>query len=564
MCHRVYTSKDKGIIMAKRNYKIGIGIRYLCMICATMFSLVGVSQHSCPLIPAPSESTLSAGSFCLTANTRIIGKEHHELVAAQYLQEGMLKLVGLPLSQSDRQDDGHPQIVIHMEAGFPKEGYRLSIQPKKIVIAASDQGGLVNGSSSLIQLVKIQHAKNRDIRLPCWDIKDHPSYGWRGLMLDVSRHFIAKEKLIDMMDWMALYKLNHLHLHLSDEPAWRLEIQKYPKLALIGGVGSFSDPQKPAAWYSQQDIRELVNYAAKRNIAVVPEIDMPGHATASNRAYPQFSGGGSEKYPDFTFDPGNEDTYAFLAAILRETNALFPARMLHLGGDEVSFGSEKWDTNVGIKRLMDEENLSDSKAVERYFMERMADTVFALGSQFLAWDEMAEVHLPKEHTIIFWWRHDRPEQLEKSLANGYKTVLCPRLPLYFDFVQDSTHDAGRKWDGHFNALRDVYIFNPKELIVNPQKMDLVLGMQANLWAETITYPQRLDYLLFPRVAALAEAAWSDDRVKDFESFSRRVKPHLELYRQKGMYFYDPFDPSRIPEPKYFKEEGDRLPIEFKD
>src|SRR5690606_13307445 len=170
------------------------------------------------------------------------------------------------------------------------------------------------------------------IAIPAWEITDQPRYAWRGLMLDESRHFFGKEKVKSILDWMAFYKLNRFHWHLTDEPAWRLEIKKYPLLTLIGGIGSFTDGAAPAAYYTQQQIHEIVAYAAERNITVIPEIDMPGHATAANRAYPEYSGGGTEAHPHFTFNPGKEDTYAYLTDILRETNALFPSQLLHLGG----------------------------------------------------------------------------------------------------------------------------------------------------------------------------------------------------------------------------------------
>src|SRR5690606_592552 len=240
---------------------------------------------------------------------------------------------------------------------------------------------------------------------------------------------------------------------------------------------------------------ESVSYAAERNIVVIPESDMPGHATAANRAYPEFSGGGTEAHPHFTFNPGKEETYGYLTDILRETNAIFPSGLLHLGGDEVSFGSAAWKTNPDIQALMTREALASEKDVERYFMKRMADSVYQLNAKLLAWDEMADADLPTANTLIFWWRHDKPEQLRTALNSGYKTIICPRLPLYFDFVQDSTHRFGRKWDGLYNPLEAVYHYDVEQFARTPEESRLIAGVQANLWTEPIPDAQRLEYLL---------------------------------------------------------------------
>jgi hexosaminidase len=275
---------------------------------------------------------------------------------------------------------------------------------------------------------------------------------------------------------------------------------------------------------------------------------MPGHATAANRAYPEFSGGGSARYPEFTFHPANEATYGYLTNILKEVSVLFPAPMIHLGGDEVSFGSEKWNSDPAIQNLMKQRNIANLKGVEDYFMQRMADTVFSLNKKVLAWDEMANANLPREKSIIFWWRHDKPEQLKASLENGYPTVICPRLPFYFDFVQNESHRYGRKWTGSFNDLASVYNFSVNKLPVDQKYHSLILGLQADIWTETVTNEYRLDYLMFPRVAALAEDAWTSENRKDYDGFLGRLKSHMELYKVQKIYYFDPYEPANHPEP----------------
>lgn len=535
--------------------------RFLILVLLFAVTLQSYGQQACPLIPAPRHAVQGAGSFRLSKNTALTMDTPSLQNVGQYLQQALLHLKAIPIAVQ-ASPIGTSRIQLKLNGGKEEdESYRLLMNTEEVTIEGNSVAGVLNGVSSFIQLMSYEEVINGTVNLPTWQIEDKPQYAWRGLMLDESRYFLGKKKVLSLIDWMAFYKLNKLHWHLTDEPAWRLEIKKYPKLALLGGVGDHNDPTKPAAYYTQKEIAEVIDYAAKRNITIIPEIDMPGHATAANRAYPQYSGGGNAQHPDFTFDPGKDETYTYLSNILRETNALFPSGMLHLGGDEVSFGSDKWMQNDGIKKLMQKHQLKDLKAIERYFMERMADSVYQLNAKLLVWDEMADINLPKEKTVIFWWRHDKPQQLQTSLNKGYQTVICPRLPFYFDFVQDSTHHAGRKWGKLYNTLKDVYTFSLDSLVADKSKLKQVLGIQANLWTETVTNENRVDYLLFPRLAALSEAAWTNDENKNYQQFEERIKRHLQLYRAQNIYFYNPFDPNEIPEPIYFKKDRKDLNAE---
>ncbi|RZL19087.1 MAG: beta-hexosaminidase, partial [Pedobacter sp.] len=279
-------------------------------------------------------------------------------------------------------------------------------------------------------------------------------------------------------------------------------------------------------------------YAAQRNIEIIPEIDMPGHATAANKAYPQYSGGGTAAYPEFTFNPGREETYGYLTDILKEVRSLFKTDKIHFGADEVSFGAKAWETNEQVKQLMDKHHLKDILEVENYFLKRMADSIYKLDAKVLAWDEALSAKLDKDKTMLFWWRHDKPQQLEKALSNGYSVILCPRLPLYLDFVQDADHKLGRKWTGKFNGLLTIYHFPGTEAFAkNPQ----VKGLQGNLWTETIYNDKRLDFMLFPRIAAVAAAAWTIQENKNDEIFLKLVKNDLKLYKKQGIYYFDPFN-----------------------
>jgi len=528
---------------------------------ALLFSMIVVvtgAQTACPVIPAPVKATVTNSSFVLNKYTRIHVGSASLNDAAVYLQQELMKKELLPLGLATGVPGPNTILLVLSKKSMEgDEGYTLVITDKAISIVGNSVGGVVNGIASLLQLVRARKTQNGSIAVQGWQITDGPRYRWRGFMLDESRHFMGKQKVLQLLDWMAFYKLNRFHWHLTDEPAWRLEIKRYPKLALLGSVGSYTDPLAPAAYYTQQDIADVVHYATQRNITVIPEIDMPGHATAANRAYPQYSGGGNDQHPDFTFDPGNVHTYTYLTNILREVNTLFPSGLIHLGGDEVSFGTDKWLQNEGIKALMAQYSLKDLKAVERYFMERMADSVYSMNAKLLAWDEMAEVNLPKEKTIIFWWRHDKPAQLKMALESGYDVVVCPRLPYYFDFVQDSMHRMGRKWGKGYSPLKDVYSYDVASLVSEKQQKQ-VQGLQANLWTETVANFNRMDYLVFPRIAALAEAAWTKSELKNYDDFTGRLKKQLQLYRDADIYFYNPFNPTEIPEPVYFRKDKRNL------
>lgn len=506
---------------------------------AILFVIQQGVAAQCPVIPQPVQATKQASQFLLNQQTTMVVENERLQAGANYLQQKMLQQYHIPVSRQTNASKNVIRWQLSTDQQMPVEGYSIRMRNDEIIVSAIDAKGAFNAAVSLLQLAADAKKADAVLLIDCWNITDAPLYGWRGFMLDESRHFFGKTKVKSLLDWMAFYKLNRFHWHLTDEPGWRLEIKQYPLLHLVGGVGNYTTPFAPATYYTQEDILEIIRYASERQIVVIPEIDMPGHAKAANKAYPQFSGGGSAKHPDFTFHPAKPGTYTYLSTILRETNALFPSGMLHLGGDEVSFGNEKWAADPLVQQLMREQKLASIHAVEQYFMKRMADSVFAMNAKLLAWDEVAETNLPADKTILFWWRHEQPAQLQKALNKGYSLVLCPRLPLYFDFVQDSTHTQGRKWNKAFNSLENVYAFSTKALpFITKDNEQQVLGIQANLWTETMPTEQRVDYMLFPRIAALAEAAWTN--AKDYPGFKERLLKHFPLYKQAGIQFYNPF------------------------
>lgn len=490
------------------------------------------------VIPQPNGIELKEGSVSFDRFGRIVA-DAQLLAEAQLLQESLSRM-GYELELGK----GRGKVVkLVYDPESDAESYELLVKANSIEIRG-DAPGVFYGCQTLLQQVYT----SGQVRLG--DIEDGPRYGWRGFMLDEARHFFGKQEVMKLLDMMAYLKLNKFHWHLTDAQGWRIEIKAYPELALTGGIGTHSDPYTEAQYYTQDEIREIVAYAAARHIEVIPEIDMPGHASAANRAYPEFNGGGSGQFPDFTFNVGKEGTYAYLTTILKEVASLFPSQYIHIGGDEVFYGSEAWKKDPDVKALMRREGLPDIKAAEGYFIHRICDSLKTMDKQMIAWDDVLGFEPDRAQSVICWWRHDRPQTLVQSLDKEYRTILCPRKPMYYDFIQHSSHSCGRTWDG-FCPLEDVYAFPDawyEGWGLEEDDMDTVLGIQSNLWTELVHNTDRLYFMIYPRLFALAEAAWTEAGNKDYGSFARRLDPYYGLMDKLGIYYFDAREPSAHSEP----------------
>ncbi|MDB5150785.1 MAG: hexosaminidase [Mucilaginibacter sp.] len=494
------------------------------------------------LIPYPKQVKLLRYNLLLAKHCRFYTNNSRFKYAVDYLNGELAfqdKYTRAPLQK----------VLINRDTTRGISGaYTLNISGGVISIQAPDSAGVFNGIVTLLQLYRSAKTKGEKVILPGVTITDQPRYQWRGFMLDESRHFFGKEVVKKTLKWMAFYKLNRFHWHLTDAQGWRLEVKRYHLLATTGGIGNFTDSLASAKYYTQDDIKEIIRFAKQRNIEIVPEIDMPGHATAANHAYPLYSGGITPGFENFTFNPGKEITYSFISNILKEVKEVFPGNMIHIGGDEVTLGIKAWENNPDVKRLMNEKGFTDYKQAEFYFLKRIADTVQKLNCRVMCWDEAVAAGLPTNRVVINWWRQDKPAVLTEALRDGYKVILCPRLPMYFDFVQDSTHKSGRKWGKLYNSYINVYHFPENSLSDTVYSHGNIIGLQANLWTETVVSEKRLDYLLFPRLAALAESGWTDESVKDDRLFNERLRAHLNYYTKAGIYYYDPFNSGYHKEP----------------
>jgi hexosaminidase len=493
------------------------------------------------IVPRPNSVTLGAGSFDLSEGVNY--QPHPKVLDGALLSfQDKLRELGIPPGTSSSPDI-HLRLS-DLETMVP-EAYQLDITPDSLVITAATTHGAFYALTTVHQQLELSGI----MQLPVGRMEDSPRFAHRGFLLDESRHFFGKEKVCQLLDLMAGLKLNTFHWHLTDDPGWRLAISALPKLATIGGRGNHDDPDGAVQYYTQEEIKAIVRYAADRFITIIPEIDMPGHARAANRAYPQYSGGGSKKHPDFTFNPGKGATYGFLTSILREVATLFPGEYIHIGGDEVHFGNEQWTTNEEVNALMAREGLNDLVDVEHYFLRRMADSLATMDRHLAGWDEVVASGISNEQALVFWWRHDKKDQLTRALSQGFKTVLCPRRPLYFDFVQHDDHKNGRRWDG-FAPIEDVYGYPDNIHQFSANESALIQGIQANLWTERIPNNEWVDFMTFPRLFALGEAAWTQETNKDLANFKDRLPALFAFLDKKGIGYFDCLDPGERAEPSY--------------
>lgn len=506
----------------------------------TIFPLSGLAQQ---IIPFPAQYKEKSGELTIPHKLTISSADIKFAALIPGVTKTAERFFDLKLRENKRRGFIELRRNRNLEN---REEYRVEIGPKKIVIEAGFSEGGFYGLQSVLQLLA-----NASGNLKMAVIKDKPRYEWRGLLLDEARHFYGKEQVKSILDFMALHKLNRFHWHLTDDAGWRVEIKKYPRLTTVGAIGNVTDSTAQPQFYTQAEIREIVNYARERFIEIIPEIDMPGHASAAVRAYPKFSGGGSPENPDFTFNPGKEGTYVFLTDILIEIKELFPSSYVHIGGDEVHFGNRQWDSLPEVQKLMEAHHLADVVEVEHYFLRRMARVLEDIGKTVVVWDEAVPAGLPNKNTLIMWWRHHRSHVLQEGLDAGYRVVLCPRIPMYFDFVQDETHTHGRKWDEDYAPLQDVYRFPDPEFTNGiPIDNPLIKGVQANLWTPTMHTPERLQFMLFPRISALAEAGWTTEDVKDWSHFKERLKPMFKIFQREGINYYDyTSDDEELPGPE---------------
>jgi hexosaminidase len=512
---------------------------------------------SADVIPAPAEVVPGTGSFALRGATPIsIPHERAAARIAAYLAGELRASHGLRLVVQPRSGAALPTgaIALILEPpadGASPESYELVVTADRILVRAGDPRGLFYGAVTLWQLATATPLRDGAVALAAVRIADTPRFRWRGLMLDSARHFQSPEFVLHTLDWMALHKLNVLDWHLTDDQAWRLEIKRYPRMTQVGawrvpaGSAALHDidpatgrPRLYGGYYTQDEVRRIVAYAADRNITVVPEIDMPGHATAAIVAYPQLASIDSPPaavpsdwgvYPNlFNVE---ESTFTFLERVLDEVMALFPGQFLHTGGDEAV--KDQWHASARVQARMRALGVPDEAALQGYFTARMGRYLAAHGRRLIGWDEILEGGVPADAAVMSW---RGVEGAIAAAALGHDTVLSPAPILYLDNRQGSGPDEppGR---GTVISLEDVYRFDP---LPGPLTHDgrHLLGVQANLWTEHVRTETNAEYMTWPRAAALAEVGWSAPTRIDWNSFLMRLATEFSRYRSLGIHYSD--------------------------
>jgi hexosaminidase len=514
---------------------------------AGCLTVTGFAAPELAIIPQPQSLERTEGAFKLTREV-VVATDEASRATGKFLAERLRQATGYALKTKVRKrpDQTFPGRVILLTTAAAKselgaEGYEMSVTPGGVVITAPTQAGLFYGTQTLLQLLPPEifsatAVKDFNWEIPGVKISDVPRFAWRGLMLDVSRHFFTKQEVKRMLDVMALHKLNTFHWHLVDDHGWRIEIKKFPKLTSVGawrpGVGFDLPTNATSAYrrdgsyggfYTQKDIREVVAYAQQRHITVVPEIEMPGHSLAALKAYPEFgSGPGPFEIPLTAgvkrgiYSVAKPETFEFLHQVLREVFALFPGKYIHIGGDEVPKGS--WTDDAACVALMQREGLKSKEELQSWFTRRIEKFVNAQGKTLIGWSEIRQGGLPDNAVLMDWIGGGRD-----AARAGHDVVMSPTTHCYFDGYQARDRKTEPRASGGFMPLRKVYSFEPVPAGLEPEYARHILGAQGNVWTELIPNAPHAEYMAFPRALALAEVTWSEKATRNYEDFLRRLK-----------------------------------------
>ncbi|WP_316931600.1 glycoside hydrolase family 20 protein [Flavimarina sp. Hel_I_48] len=509
------------------------------------------------IIPKPKQVTLTSGNFQFNPETVFVAQSEEEKQAAQVLIERFKEAVGWELQMTTETKAGN-SVQFEKSGGLENEAYELKINENGAIITASGASGFLYGIESLRQLLpseieNIQQTTSEVAwKVPALTIKDAPRFQWRGLMLDVSRHFFKKEYILETIDRLAFLKMNTLHLHLVDDQGWRIEIKKYPKLTEIGAFRvdqedkawnsrSENDPEEKGTYggfYTQEDIKEIVAYAQKKGVTVVPEVEMPAHVMSAIASYPWLAcddtpiavpSGGIWPITDI-FCPGKETTFEFLEDVLTEVMALFPSEYIHVGDDEAT--KTAWESCASCQELMVKEDLENVEELQSYFMKRIERFVNAKGRKIIGWDEILQGGLPPSATVMSWQGVEGGWEASKQ---GHDVIMTPTFPLYFDRYQGNPDYEPLAFDGEI-TLKDVYDFDPVLDSMSVAQAQHVLGAQANLWSEYIPTEAISEFKIYPRLAAVAEMDWTPKTATDWSDFSKRAQHLMKRFELMGIQY----------------------------
>jgi hexosaminidase len=527
---------------------------FSCMLLAAL-AVPALAQNdvNMGIIPVPVSVQKHTGTFVLDKTVLLVSDQVENRKAADLLNAFIVTKGGFSLRETKKAEASHRTIVITSKGAdqLPPEGYQINISKNKMLITGKG-AGLFYAIQSVMQLMP--EKEGNKITIPTAEINDYPRFKYRGMHLDVGRHFFPVSFLKKYMDMMAQYKLNNFHWHLTEDQGWRIEIKKYPKLTTVGasrngtvigrypGVGN--DDQEYKGFYTQQEVKEVVAYAATKFINVVPEIEMPGHSSAAIAAYPELS---SFPNRDVPIDPKTpwsgsrsgkqvqqtwgvfqdvfvptENTFKFLEDVLDEVVLLFPSKYIHIGGDESP--KEFWKESEFCQKFIKDNNLKDEHGLQSYFIQRIEKYLNSKGRSIIGWDEILEGGLAPNATVMSW------RGVEGGIASAqqnHDVIMTPSTNgLYFDHQQSKSADEPVTIGG-FAPYAKAYGYDPVPAELTADQRKYIIGVQANLWTEYIKTPSKVEYMIFPRMFALAEIAWSQVERKDLKNFSEeRLPAHL--------------------------------------
>lgn len=472
------------------------------------------------VVPLPGKVDVRQGKFELNGHTVLI-TDRKSKPAAEWLAAQLNPATGHKLAVREGKSAVSNSIFLTVSpsATMGQEGYELTVTPDKVVVHGGGAAGAFYGCQTIRQLLPPQIESSVKVpdaswSIQCVKIEDTPRFGWRGCLIDEARHFLGKDVIKRQIDLLAAYKLNRLHWHLTDDQGWRIEIRKYPKLT---GVGAWRGADRQGGFYTQKDIREIVQYAESRHVLIVPEIEMPGHAQAALASYPQLGCRG-EGYTVGTtwgiyndvYCPGNDEVFTFLENVLLEVMDLFPGQYIHIGGDEVP--KDRWQKCPKCQARIKANGLKDEHELQSYFVKHFDKFIRTHGRKLIGWDEILDGGLA-EGAVVQAWRG--MDEGIKAANQDHDVIMSPTSDCYFDYGYDAI------------STMKIYFFEPLPKEVRKDKTSRILGLEGNLWGEGIPNSDRLDFQGFPRLCALAEVGWSPQELRDADNFAKRIKTQYE-------------------------------------
>ncbi|NHO20858.1 family 20 glycosylhydrolase [Acetobacter oeni] len=495
-----------------------------------------------PLLPLPASMTLAAGYLRIPATLPVttdnVAPAHLDILVETLRSRSGPALVAAPASRAT----GTPATptlhfrLLPADPSAPAESYDLTVTPTGVTITAHDQAGLYYGAGTLAQLLS-----SPTKTIPALRIRDQPRLRWRGMMVDSSRHFQTPDDIRTMIDAMGRLKLNVLHWHLTDDQGWRIEIRRYPELTRIGAwrhapdSGPNGDGTPYGGFYTQDQIREIVAYAEARNITIVPELDMPGHAQAAIAAYPEIGSGGTPTQVSTVMGihpylyNTDDHTFAFIENVLTEVLELFPSRFIHLGGDEAV--KEQWRSSPSVQARMRDLGVRDEEALQSWFIERLGTWLASHDRRLIGWDEILKGGLPPSASVMSW--HGVRGAVAAAEA-GHDAVMAPSSSLYFDYLQTNRDEEATGGRYPIESLATVYQFDPLPPGTTPQVQQHILGVEGALWTEYFTSGASVLHAAFPRASALAEIAWTPRPLQKWDSFLRRLPAEMRRESEHGV------------------------------